>query len=196
MQQNLSLDTVGKNFYRAGLCALVFVNFWAFQVQAQVEPPIKKVEAPPEPAMGALVVEPISAMEAASPLGYWKTIDDKTKKPKAIVQITQEGDQLRGKIVKLFPREGRPDNPVCDKCKGDKKDKPILGLEILWNLKKDSEIKWDSGDILDPESGSVYSAKAELQDQGMKLKVRGFLGFSLLGRTQVWERALDYTQNQ
>ncbi len=126
--------------------------------------------------------------QGAQILGIWKTIDDKTKQPKALVEIREEERALRGKIVKLFPRPDRPANPVCDKCKGEKKDQPILGLEFLWGLKKSSDKKWEGGEILDPESGSVYSSSAELIEGGKKLKVRGYMGFSFLGRTQTWER--------
>ncbi len=106
------------------------------------------------------------------------------------MQITEENGVLHGKIIKLFPRKDRPPNPTCEKCEGDKKNQPILGLEFLWGLKKSSDTKWEGGEILDPESGSVYSSKAELIENGNKLKVRGFLGISILGRTQVWERAV------
>lgn len=121
---------------------------------------------------------------AESAAGTWKTIDDATHQPKALVQISEAANgELTGKIVKLFHN---PD-ALCDKCEGANKGKPINGLTIMWGLKKDDE-GWGRGKILDPKSGKVYSAKAQLTDAGKKLEVRGFLGISLLGRTQIWER--------
>lgn len=120
-----------------------------------------------------------------SPVGTWKTIDDATGKVKSLVQITDEGGELHGKVVKLF-NPSHP-NPTCDKCDGAKKGKPIEGMEILWGVKKSGD-DWGGGQILDPEKGKVYGAKLQVIDGGQKLSVRGFIGFSLLGRTQTWLR--------
>ncbi|MXR35442.1 DUF2147 domain-containing protein [Craterilacuibacter sinensis] len=120
---------------------------------------------------------------AAGVVGTWKTIDDETKQPKALVQISESaGGELSGKIIKLF---NKPE-AVCDKCEGANKDKPVVGMNILWGLKKDGN-SWTGGKILDPKSGKVYSAKMKLEGDN-KLEVRGFIGMALLGRTQVWER--------
>lgn len=119
----------------------------------------------------------------ASPVGFWKTIDDVTSQPKAIVEIKEVNQKYFGTIVKTFPKEG--DNPLCVECSGDKKNKPIIGLEIIWDLQKNGE-EYSGGFILDPKNGKTYKAKMSLIDQGEKLKVRGFIGFSLLGRTQTW----------
>lgn len=121
-------------------------------------------------------------------VGVWKTIDDETGAVKSLVEISEAGGQFSGKISKLFIKTDEDQYPECDKCPGDKKNKPLIGLEILWGLKKESENKWSGGEIMDPKKGKVYSCKMELMDDGKKLKVRGFLGFSLLGRTQIWER--------
>lgn len=129
------------------------------------------------------------AMGQSTPVGYWKTIDDETNKEKAIVQIYSEGETLSGKIVYIYPSPDKPANPLCERCSGEFKNKPVLGMRIMWSLKKsDSDAKWDSGEILDPNNGKIYSSKIELSNQGNDLKVRGFLGFSLLGRTQTWKR--------
>lgn len=125
----------------------------------------------------------------SSPVGRWTTIDDETKKPKSIVEIFEKDGMLYGKIEKLFRPETEDQNPKCDKCSGDKKDQPIIGMQILNGLKKDSDIKWSGGEILDPKNGKTYSCKIELIEEGKKLQLRGYIGFSLLGRTQVWERA-------
>lgn len=122
---------------------------------------------------------------AESAAGVWKNIDDETKQAKALIQISESASgELSGKIVKLLHK---PD-AICDKCEGDLKDKPVNGMTILWNLKKDGDNAWAGGKILDPKSGKVYSAKMKLIDGGKKLEVRGFMGVSLLGRSQIWER--------
>lgn len=131
---------------------------------------------------------PLLALGSDNPfVGYWQTIDDETGKPRSIVHITQKGDELRGKIIDLID----PDepNPKCDQCPGDKKDQPIIGLEIIWGLKEKTPGKeWDSGHILDPENGRVYKSRLRLVADGQELNVRGFVGFSLIGRSQIWHR--------
>lgn len=130
----------------------------------------------------------LSVWAQSTPVGKWKTIDDETKQPKSIVEIFEKDGVLYGRIDKLFRNADEDQNPKCDKCSGDKKDQLILGMQILNGLKKDSDTKWEDGEILDPKNGKTYSCKVELVEDGKKLKVRGFIGFSLLGRTQMWER--------
>ncbi len=120
-----------------------------------------------------------------SPVGQWTTIDDKTQKPKSVVEIYQAKDgSLAGRVAEILHSERGP-NPVCDKCTGDRKDKPVKGMVILWGIKQKGDV-WEGGQILDPASGKVYSVKVTPVDDGRKLEVRGFMGFSLLGRTQTW----------
>ncbi len=123
------------------------------------------------------------SINAQSAIGTWKTIDDEDGTVKSHVQIFEKDGKLFGKIVKLINTNGT----TCTECKGDKKDQPLVGLEILWGLEKDSNTEWDEGEILDPKSGKIYSCKIELTDANT-LNVRGFIGFSLLGRTQTWYR--------
>lgn len=119
--------------------------------------------------------------------GRWKTIDDETGKPKSIVELYFEGDTLKGRIAELLNPE-EPD-PVCKECPGDKKGKPIKGLEIMWDLKEsDKGVEWSGGEILDPKKGKVYRCRVRLKDDGEKLEVRGFIGFALIGRSQTWLR--------
>ncbi len=125
--------------------------------------------------------------EEQSIAGFWKTIDDTTKKPRSIVQLYVKDGELRAKIVKIFLREGEDENPVCDKCPGDKKNKPAMGMEILTGMEKRGD-EWSGGHILDPDSGRSYRCRMRLTDNGQKLDVRGFIGISLLGRTQTWIR--------
>jgi uncharacterized protein (DUF2147 family) len=124
-----------------------------------------------------------------SVVGKWKSIDDETHKPKSIIEITQEADgTVIGHIVQLFREPSEDQNPKCDKCPGADLNKPIIGLKLMWGFKKKENLKWEGGEILDPKKGKIYSCKLTLIEGGKKLEVRGFIGFSLLGRTQVWER--------
>lgn len=114
--------------------------------------------------------------------GKWKTIDDETKQAKSIVEIYKRGDQYYGKVSQLLIK---PANPNCVECKDDRKNKPILGMEIIRGLKKDGN-EFTGGTITDPKTGKTY--KCTITREGDKLNVRGYLGFSLLGRTQTWHK--------
>jgi uncharacterized protein (DUF2147 family) len=122
----------------------------------------------------------------ASPVGLWKTIDDDTGKPKALIRITEINGELRGKIEKLFLDIGEK-NPKCDKCEGAQKDQPIIGMTILSGMKQEGT-EYGDGQILDPANGKVYKSKMSLADNGKKLNVRGYIGMPMLGRTQTWLR--------
>lgn len=123
-----------------------------------------------------------------TPVGAWHTVDDVTKEIKSLVVISDVGGSLNGRIEKLLRKEANQ-NAVCDKCQDDRKDKRILGLEIIRGAKK-SEGKdvWEGGKVLDPESGAIYSARLTPIDGGQKLEMRGFVGMPMLGRTQTWLR--------
>lgn len=126
----------------------------------------------------------------ASPTGVWETIDDSSGDPSALVKITEQDGELRGRIVALItPSE--PD-PTCDACEGKRHGKPIEGMEILWGLTREDGA-WTGGHILDPENGTIYDAHLSLGDDGETLDVRGYVGVSLLGRTQTWRRRQDET---
>lgn len=123
-----------------------------------------------------------------SPVGKWKTIDDSSGKPRSLVEITEKDGILEGKIVKLFREPNEEQNPMCEECDGEKKGKPILGMQILSGLKKERQ-KWAGGRVLDPKNGKTYNCYVKLIEDGKKLEMRGYLGgITLLGRTQVWER--------
>lgn len=116
--------------------------------------------------------------------GKWKTIDDETGKAKSIVEIYKEGDKYYGKIVEMLTEENK--DGICRTCKGKYENKNIIGLVILKDLVKDDD-EYDDGEITDPKTGKTYSCYIKLETPD-KLKVRGYLGFSLLGRTQYWFR--------
>ena len=121
---------------------------------------------------------------AQSPAGTWTTIDDKTGQKRALVRIDESKGTLNGTIVKVFPQPG--DTGVCANCPDGFKDKPIEGLQFIWGLKDQGNGVWDGGRILDPKNGKIYRAKMTLE--GNKLYVRGYMGISALGRTQMWVR--------
>jgi uncharacterized protein (DUF2147 family) len=126
-----------------------------------------------------------SASEPASPIGLWKTIDDKTGNPRAIVRIYAEDGRLFGRIERSFTPGA--ENRVCEECKDERKNRPIIGLIIIRNIQpKDGA--YAGGDILDPDTGTVYRCKFHLDQNGTRLVVRGYIGISLLGRSQTWQR--------
>jgi len=136
-------------------------------------------------AMAVLHVVPASAAEAGSPIGLWKTIDDKTGNARAIVRVYEQNAKLFGRIERSFTPGA--ENRVCDVCTDERKGQPIIGLVIIRNMQsKDGEFA--GGDILDPETGAVYRCKFHLDQDGARLIVRGYIGISLLGRSQVWQR--------
>ncbi len=124
------------------------------------------------------------AFAAGSPAGTWTTIDDKTGAKRSVVNISVSGSTLSGTIVKVYPQPG--DTGVCSKCPGGFKGKKIQGLQFVWGLKDMGNGEWGGGSILDPKSGKIYKAKMTLK--GNKLMVRGYVGVSMLGRTQTWVR--------
>ena len=121
-----------------------------------------------------------------SPVGLWKTIDDKTHKPRSIVRIVEENGEFKG-IVEKGLVEGESADRVCDKCDPPRKGQKILGMTFMWGLKKDGN-EFKGGEILDPDNGKIYKCKMKLVDGGKKLNVRGYIGISLIGRTQTWRR--------
>jgi uncharacterized protein (DUF2147 family) len=124
----------------------------------------------------------------ATPAGIWQTFDDDTHERKALVEISEHDGELSGRIVKLFRAPGEDPNPVCNKCADERHNQPVLGMTILTGMHRHGD-EWDGGEILDPEEGKLYRSKLHVNADG-KLELRGYIGISLLGRTQVWERAV------
>ena len=135
--------------------------------------------------VAAALISPAAWADNASPVGLWRNVDDVSGKPRALVRITESSGTLQGKIEKVFlaPNE----SPTCTKCEGALKNAPVIGLVILSGLKKDGT-EYTGGQILDPDNGKSYSSKVFLTEGGKKLNVRGYIGVSMLGRTQIWQR--------
>jgi uncharacterized protein (DUF2147 family) len=127
------------------------------------------------------------AVAAGSPVGTWRSIDDKTKQERSIIRISEENGELKGVVEKIFDQPGDDPSHLCKECKDERKDKPIVGMTILWGLKKDGDA-WAGGEIFDPKNGKTYRCKMTLSDDGKRLNVRGFIGISLIGRTQIWHK--------
>ena len=123
----------------------------------------------------------VGTVDAQSIVGKWKTLDDESGKERSVVEIFKKGDKYHGKIVQLFRDPGEDPNPMCEKCEGDKKDQPIIGMEIITGLRQKGK-DFKDGDILDPENGKTYDCKIWVEDGN--LKVRGYLYFFY--RTQTW----------
>lgn len=131
----------------------------------------------------AVLFVSLSTFAGEGILGMWKTVDDETGKEKSYLEIYEKGGIVYAKINKLLMAEDQ--GKVCDKCEGDKHNKPVLGMEVMWDMKMKDATHWDGGKIMDPKNGKTYSCKIELMPDG-RLKVRGFVGISMLGRTQYW----------
>jgi uncharacterized protein (DUF2147 family) len=141
--------------------------------------------------MKALVAMAAAALAGAAfaqstPVGLWRNIDDKTGEAKAEVRIVDNGGVLSGRIEKRLGKDVKPD-ALCEECRDDRRNQPILGLEIIRGAKK-SEGKdvWEGGKILDPENGREYTLRLTPTEGGRKLDVRG--SFGPFGRTQTWVR--------
>jgi len=118
---------------------------------------------------------------AQSAVGLWKTIDDRTGDARSHIEIYEQGGQLFGKIAKLLDVAS---DSVCESCKGDKKNQPLIGMVIIENLKTYKDY-WRKGKILDPENGTIYGCDIWLEDGTLKLKGKHWTG---LYRTQTWYR--------
>lgn len=124
-----------------------------------------------------------AALYAQSPMGVWKTVDDETGEAKSHVRVYEQNGQLYGQVIKLL--KSSPDRK-CDKCPGDRKDKPVLQMIVLENMRPKGGY-WQSGRILDPEKGKWYSCNIWLKEGDPNtLVVRGYLG--PFYRTQYWYR--------
>jgi uncharacterized protein (DUF2147 family) len=128
---------------------------------------------------------------AAEPLavGLWEQLDEKGQ-PESWFRITERNGVYQGNMVKIFFKPGEDENWTCDKCEGDEKGKPVLGLALIKGMKRNGN-SYEDGTIMDPRDGTVYRALMNLSPDGQKLEVRGYLGISLFGRSMTWNRLPD-----
>lgn len=131
-----------------------------------------------------LVLFSVATAIGQSPLGTWKTIDDNSGEAKSYVEISESNGKFVGTVTKLLLK---PSDTVCEKCSGAKKNKPVIGMEIVWGLTSYSDY-WSYGTIMDPENGKEYKCSVWFEDgKTDELKVRG-KHWSGVYRTQTWYR--------
>jgi uncharacterized protein (DUF2147 family) len=126
-----------------------------------------------------------TARAQQGPVGLWESVSDVDGKPKAHIRIREIDGELRGVVEAIL--DPRKRGAICDKCTDERRNQPVLGLTIITGMHRESEA-YTGGRILDPDDGNVYSCRITVIDGGRRLQVRGFLGFSLFGRSQTWNR--------
>ena len=125
--------------------------------------------------------------DSVSLVGLWRQLDDRTGKPHSLIRIREYGGQYEGNIETTFSLPGEPIAPQCWECSDWRKNKLLAGLLILTGM-RGSGLQYEGGEILDPVKGQVYRCEMKLAEDGMHVYVRGYIGISLFGRTQLWEK--------
>jgi uncharacterized protein (DUF2147 family) len=121
---------------------------------------------------------------ASSPAGLWKSIDDVTGKPRALIRLLEHEGAIVGRIERILVGQA---DARCERCTDERKDQPVQGMTILTGLRREGD-RWSGGRILDPENGNTYSSQLRLLEEGRRLEMRGYIGTQMIGRTQVWHR--------
>jgi uncharacterized protein (DUF2147 family) len=146
--------------------------------------------------VGAVTAAGVGLMSAraAEPtaVGLWEQVDENTGRAESWFRITEKNGVYQGNIVKMFPKPGEDPNEkwLCTKCEGEERNAPVLGLALIKGMHRGG-FAYEGGTIMDPRDGQVYRALMNLSPDGKKLEVRGFLGISLFGRSQIWNRLPD-----
>jgi uncharacterized protein (DUF2147 family) len=131
---------------------------------------------------GAAAAEPSAA-------GLWQKTED--GKPVVWVLVVDHNGVFEGAFARMFPKPGEKDDMACGKCEDDRKDKPLLGLSFIRDMKRKSSLEYEDGNILDPRDGKIYHANMKVSPDGQALFLRGYLGISLFGKTEEWSRVPD-----
>lgn len=133
-----------------------------------------------------LLFNTVAFAQNSSPAGLWKTLDDKTGKPRSLIRISEVNGEYSAVIEKGL-LETDTGESVCVKCTDERKGQRLIGMTIVKGIKKKGD-NYEGGEILDPENGKTYRCKLKLNETGNQLEVRGFIGLSLFGRSQIWMR--------
>jgi uncharacterized protein (DUF2147 family) len=119
--------------------------------------------------------------------GVWAQLDEDTHKDQALIEISSQGSLYFGRIIKYYPDPGESADPICTACKGDKRGRHLIGIEVIENVRRHGDV-FDGGTITDPDDGGVYNVILKPSADGRNLSVTGYIGSPLLGETRVWKR--------